>query len=104
MYPTNPVFLRVCTKPFELSTPSGGTYEVEVGTPVLVPAYAIHFDPQYYPDPDCYNPERFSEENKKARHKQTFLSFSCGPRICLGMNIIIILRSQALFSEENTVQ
>jgi cytochrome P450 len=104
MYPPGLVLLKVSTMPFELPTPSGGTYHVEVGTPVAIPVYSIHNDPQYYPDPDCYNPERFSEENKKERHKQSYLPFGDGPRMCLGMNTAIILRSQALFSEENTVQ
>jgi len=104
MYPPLLVFMKVCTMPFQLPTQSGGTYKVEVGTPVTIPVYAIHHDPQYFPDPEHYDPERFSEENKNNRHRHSYLPFSDGPRICLGMNTIIILRSHALFSEQSTEQ
>jgi cytochrome P450 family 6 len=104
MYPPSLVLLKVCTNPFQLPTPSGGTYDVEVGTPVTIPVYAIHHDPQYFPDPGHYDPERFSEENKNTRHRHSYLPFGDGPRICLGMNTIIILRSHALFSEESREQ
>jgi Cytochrome P450 len=103
MYPPGLVLLKVCTMPFQLPTPSGGTYEVEVGTPAAISVYGIHHDPQYYPDPERYDPERFSEENKTTRHRQSYLPFGDGPRMCLGMNTIVILRSQALLSEESTV-
>jgi len=104
MYPPAMVLLKVCTMPFQLPTPSGGTYEVEVGTSVAIPVYGIHQDPQYFPDPEHYDPERFSEENKKIRHRHSYLPFGEGPRMCLGKNSIIILRSHALFSEESTKQ
>ena len=104
MYPPGLVLLKVCTMPFQLPTPSGGTYEVEVGTPIAIPVYGIHHDPQYFPNPEQYDPERFSEENKKTRHRQSYLPFGDGPRMCLGMNTIIILRSHALFSENGKKQ
>lgn len=76
--------------PFQLPTPSGGTYEVEVGTPVTIPVYAIHHDPQYFPDPEHYDPERFSEENKNTRHRHSYLPFGDGPRICLGFRFALM--------------
>jgi cytochrome P450 family 6 len=92
MYPAGMVILRLCTKPFKLPTPSGGTYEVEVGTPVAIPVYAIHYDPQYYPDPTHFDPDRFTEENKQTRHRYSYLAFGEGPRICLGANTMLISR------------
>jgi len=88
IYPPVTFLMKVCTKPFQMETPSGGTYEVEVGTPVVIPVYAIHRDPQHYPDPERYDPQRFSEENKNSRHRQTYLPFGDGPRICLGMRTV----------------
>jgi cytochrome P450 family 6 len=76
--------------PFQLPTPSGGTYEVEVGTPVAIPVYGIHHDPQYFPDPEHYDPERFSEENKNTRHRHSYLPFGDGPRICLGFRFALM--------------
>ena len=57
---------------------------VEKGTAIQIPVYALHRDPKYYPDPESFNPENFSEENKKKRHKYVYLPFGEGPRICLG--------------------
>ena len=104
MYPPLMALTKVCTMPFQLPTPSGGTYEVEVGTPIAIPVYGIHHDPQNFPDPEHYDPERFNEENKNTRHRQSYLPFGDGPRMCLGMNTIIIVRSHELFSEESRQQ
>lgn len=47
--------------------------------------YSIHHDPKYYPNPDIFDPERFSPEEKAKRPSGTQLSFGDGPRLCLGM-------------------
>jgi cytochrome P450 family 6 len=90
MYPPGLALLKVCTMPFQLPTPSGGTYEVEVGTSITIPVYGIHYDPQHFPDPENYDPERFSEENKKNRHRHTYLPFGDGPRMCLGFRFALM--------------
>ncbi|KAJ4428475.1 hypothetical protein ANN_24512 [Periplaneta americana] len=45
LYPPGTVLLKKCSKPFRLETPSGGSFELEAGTPVAVPLFAIHRDP-----------------------------------------------------------
>ncbi|XP_052872306.1 probable cytochrome P450 308a1 [Anopheles cruzii] len=86
----SPVFTlpRVCTKDFVLPPQfPGDTKQVVLrrGTSVVVPVYAIHHDPEIYPQPSVFDPERFTEENRKARHRHAFLAFGEGPRLCLGM-------------------
>jgi len=52
---------------------------------ILIPIHAIHTDPEYYPEPERFIPERFSEENKKSRHTMLHLPFGDGPRNCIGL-------------------
>nr|CAD7603602.1 unnamed protein product [Timema genevievae] len=74
---------RQCTKLFELKNDAGKAWQIEPKTSIIIPTYAIHNDPKYYPDPEIFDPERFSEENIQNRPKYTYLPFGKGPRICL---------------------
>ena len=51
---------------------------------MLVSVLGLHHDPKYYPDPEKFDPERFSEEEKKKRPHFSYLPFGEGPRICIG--------------------
>nr|CAD7463171.1 unnamed protein product [Timema tahoe] len=72
---------RVCSKPYIIP---GTNVHLKKGDSVLVSIPGLHFDPKYYPDPERFDPERFTKENVKSRHPYTFLPFGEGPRICIG--------------------
>jgi cytochrome P450 family 6 len=61
---------------------TGFTLDEDVS--ILIPVAGLHFDPEYFPDPEKYDPERFSEENKNKIPPYTFLPFGDGPRNCIG--------------------
>lgn len=50
----------------------------------MLPIYDIHHDEQYYENPSKFDPDRFSDENKKHIKPFTYLPFGAGPRICIG--------------------
>ncbi|KAJ3644190.1 hypothetical protein Zmor_026860 [Zophobas morio] len=81
-YPPLPNLSRICTKNY---TVPGTNLVIEKGTAVLIPVMGIHHDPEYYPNPEKFDPERFSDVNKKERHSCAFIPFGEGPRICIGL-------------------
>ncbi|CAH2049425.1 unnamed protein product, partial [Iphiclides podalirius] len=63
----------------------GTNVTVRKGLTVLVPVWGIHRDPKYYPNPDQFDPERFTRENEQNRHPCAYMPFGTGPRNCIGM-------------------
>ncbi|PSN55897.1 Cytochrome P450 6a2 [Blattella germanica] len=81
-YPPVSLLNRDCNKPYKIP---GTDYTVEKGTQVVVPVLGLHKDATYYPDPEKFDPERFSNEEIFKRHHYVYLPFGEGPRICIGM-------------------
>nr|WDY85981.1 cytochrome P450 6HZ3 [Pagiophloeus tsushimanus] len=78
---------RMCTKDYKIP---GTDQVVEKNTLVLIPGFSVHNDPDYYPNPSVYDPERFNEANKQTRPDFAFLGFGGGPRYCLGFRFAIM--------------
>lgn len=85
MFPAAVRLDRVASEDFEFEG-----MKIEKGQMVVVPLWALHHDPELYPDPDQFDPERFNNENKKKRDNNTYLPFGNGPRNCLGMRFAIL--------------
>lgn len=56
------------------------TLSIPKDTMVFIPVYSIQHDDEFYPKPEKFDPERFSDENRKSRHPMTYLPFGGGPR------------------------
>ena len=57
---------------------------------IQIPIYAMNYDPQYYPNPEQFNPNRFMPENKSRILPYVFVPFGVGPRNCIGMRFAMI--------------
>lgn len=69
-----------------LRSSCGQSLSIPKNTVVMVPAHGIHYNPEFYPDPEKFQPERFDEQEIAKRPPYTFLSFGDGPRSCVASN------------------
>ena len=84
-YPVLPFLDRMCFNDYRLPSPAGnGTITLPAGTGVYIPVLALHHDPTYFPEPQKFDPDRFTEENKHSRPNYAYMPFGEGPRMCIG--------------------
>lgn len=57
---------------------------IQKGVRVFIPIFAIQRDPKYFPNPDVFDPERFSEDKVEMKNAMYYLPFGTGPRNCIG--------------------
>ena len=62
---------------------------IKKGVVVTVPSFALHYDEEYYPDPDKFDPDRWSEDNEKQISPNAWMPFGMGPRNCIGMRFAL---------------
>ncbi|KAM7331605.1 hypothetical protein ACRRTK_008313 [Alexandromys fortis] len=91
LYPIANRLERVCKQDVEMD----GVF-VPKGSVVMVPLYALHHDPQYWPEPMEFRPERFSKENKGSIDPYVYMPFGNGPRNCIGMRFALMNMKLAL--------
>ncbi|CAF1592583.1 unnamed protein product [Adineta steineri] len=84
-YPPGIRFDRIAACDYQL-----GDYQIPKGTIVNVSVYPIHHDPDVWPDPEKFIPERFLPSEKAKRHPMTYLPFGDGPRNCIGMRFALL--------------
>jgi len=85
LYPPVSVFPRNAMEDTTL-----GGYKIAKGSMLLLSPYVTHRDPDHWPNPEVFDPERFSEEAVKERKKSAYLPFGLGPRICMGIHFAML--------------
>ncbi|XP_039499203.1 probable cytochrome P450 6t1 [Drosophila santomea] len=87
LYPPTAFLDRCCNSRtgYDLAPWNGGSpFKLRAGTPVYISVLGLHRDAQYWPNPELFDPERFSAEQRQQHHPMTYLPFGAGPRGCIG--------------------
>ncbi|WP_431047046.1 cytochrome P450 [Streptomyces sp. P1-3] len=64
-------------------------YAIEAGTDILVCPYLVHRDPELWPDPERFDPRRFTTPGSRPTPPGAYLPFGIGPRACLGLQFAL---------------
>nr|CAD7449081.1 unnamed protein product [Timema bartmani] len=75
-YPVVGFLTRECTDDYPVLD---SNWVLKRGTSVIIPVYSLHPYPKYFPEPERFDPERFTEQNKKSRPHYCYLPFGEGP-------------------------
>jgi cytochrome P450 len=84
-YPPGPYAARELAEDLVL-----GDYLVPAGTTLMYPIWAIHMNPAQWPDPERFDPDRFTPAAVEGRPKFAFIPFGFGPRSCEGAALAMV--------------
>ncbi|TQF01880.1 cytochrome P450 [Kitasatospora acidiphila] len=85
LYPPGPYGARETTEPLAL-----GPYRIPAGAVVFYPIWAVHLNPDVWPEPELFRPERFTPERVARRPRLAWLPFGLGPRACEGAALAMV--------------
>lgn len=73
-----------------------GPYHISAGSMVVVSPFVVHRHPDFWPNPDQFDPERFTPEQVANRPRYAYIPFGGGPRICIGNSFAMMQAQLAL--------
>lgn len=85
LYPPTAMLARQTIEADEI-----GGYPIPAGAMIIPVPYAVHRHPDFWPDAERFDPERFLPEAEAARPKSAYVPFAAGPRVCLGNNFALL--------------
>jgi cytochrome P450 len=99
--PVIPIAARKALAPIELLG-----YTIPAGSVLMVAIYLIHSDPEIYPEPDEFRPERFLDRDVKGMEGGSWIPFGGGIRRCLGASLAQYEMAMVIRTvlEESTLQ
>ncbi|XP_049294620.1 probable cytochrome P450 9f2 [Anopheles funestus] len=81
---------RMCVRDYVVDDGDRLKFTIDKGTAIFIPIAGLHHDPQYYPNPNKFDPERFSEQNREKINPNAYLPFGIGPRNCIGSRFALM--------------
>ncbi|KAI7815421.1 cytochrome p450 [Rhyzopertha dominica] len=80
-YPPGTMIARKCSEDYPIE---GTDVVLEKGTGVMISILGLHKDPEYFPNPEKFDPDRYNDENRVNIPSCVYMPFGEGPRICIG--------------------
>ncbi|MFE0578559.1 cytochrome P450 [Streptomyces sp. NPDC058874] len=85
LYPAAPVIGRRAVAATRI-----GEHTIPAGADVILAPWVTHRHPEYWPDPDRFDPERFTPEAEAGRPRYAWFPFGGGPRACIGQHFSML--------------
>ncbi len=85
LYPTAWALPRLCAGGDNL-----GGYKIPAGAGVWVLLYTLHRHPDYWDNPNDFNPDRFLPEEVAKRPAHAYIPWGAGPRMCIANQISMV--------------
>ncbi|MDC0667949.1 cytochrome P450 [Nannocystis radixulma] len=85
LYPAAPFYVRDA-----VGADTIGGFDVPAGAAVMLSPYYTHRHPQFWDDPEVFDPDRWTRERESGRHGHAYHPFAAGPRICIGNNFSLL--------------
>ncbi len=63
-----------------------GGYHIPARSHVVISPYVTHRHPEFWEDPETFDPERFASQRFKNVHHYAYIPFGGGPRVCIGQS------------------
>jgi cytochrome P450 len=67
-----------------------GGYRIPASSTVLLSPYLTHRHPEFWENPEAFDPDRFLPERAKGRPRYAYFPFGGGPRLCMGVDMAIM--------------
>ncbi|KAK4880260.1 hypothetical protein RN001_008406 [Aquatica leii] len=85
LYPPVPTYSRTLNEDVEFDN-----HILPKGLTLTILALSLHRQEEVFPDPEKFDPERFSLENSSKRSPYAYLPFSAGARNCIGQRFAML--------------
>lgn len=66
-----------------------GGYRIPAGSGIVISSYVVHRHPEFWENPDCFDPGRFEPQRVHERPHYAYIPFGGGPRLCIGNNFAL---------------
>ncbi|XP_075589004.1 cytochrome P450 3A24-like [Dermatophagoides farinae] len=97
MTPPGTVIERRCENDFVLKTEDDRIkLQVKKDEIIQIPVWALHYNEEFFPEPEKFRPERFCKETAENFPNYAYLPFGSGPRACVAKSLALLEAKMAL--------